>query len=169
MRLFKVGAEGKNELIPSKFIQDSEGRYWEERGRSDGRIQLAPAPMWAGNINFYLFEGPEIFIEPQRKPLCDVPALKRGAGATDGGNLLLTDEEKQAEEEENERKKSKFLGLIPGIGSVITFLLTEDMRNQMVLTDKWTILMLAILVIGAAMAYLTRNQKDEEEEQPEET
>ena len=39
----------------------------------------------------------------------------------------------------------------------------------MVLTDKWTILMLAILVIGAAMAYLTRNQKDEEEEQPEET
>ena len=87
----------------------------------------------------------------------------------DGTVRQLTDEEKQAEEEENERKKSKFLGLIPGIGSVITFLLTEDMRNQMVLTDKWTILMLAILVIGAAMAYLTRNQKDEEEEQPEET
>ena len=96
MRLFRENAEGKKELIPSRFIQDSEGRYWEERGRSDGRIQLAPAPMWAGNINFYLFEGPEIFIEPQRKPLCDVPALKRGAGATDGGNLLLTDEEKQA-------------------------------------------------------------------------
>ena len=87
----------------------------------------------------------------------------------DGTVRQLTDEEKQAEEEENERKKSKFLGLIPGIGSVITFLLTEDMRNQMVLTDKWTILMLAILVIGAAMAYLTRNQKDEEEEQSEET
>ena len=77
--------------------------------------------------------------------------------------------EKQAEEEENERKKSKFLGLIPGIGSVITFLLTEDMRNPMVLVDRWTILMIAILVIGAAMAYLTRNKdEEEEEEKPEE-
>ena len=87
----------------------------------------------------------------------------------DGAVRQLTDEEKQAEEEENERKKSKFLGLIPGIGSVITFLLTEDMRNPMVLVDRWTILMIAILVIGAAMAYLTRNKdEEEEEEKPEE-
>ena len=86
----------------------------------------------------------------------------------DGVVRQLTDEEKQKEEEENERKRSKFLGLIPGIGSVITFLLTEDMSAKMVLVDKWTILMIAILAIGAAMAYLTRDKKDEEEEQPEE-
>ena len=53
--------------------------------------------------------------------------------------------------------------------SVITFLLTEDMRNPMVLVDRWTVLMIAILVIGAAMAHLTRNKDDEEEKQPEET
>lgn len=103
MRLFKVGAEGKNELIPSKFIQDSEGNYWESRGKVGGADFLVPAPEWAGNINFYLFEGPNIFIEPTRKPLCDVPALKAGGKVADGvrdtpegkrGNLILTDEEK---------------------------------------------------------------------------
>lgn len=79
----------------------------------------------------------------------------------DGVKRELTDEEK----EQNERKKSKFLGLIPGLGSVIAFLLTEDMTAKMVLTDRWTVLMLAILVIGAALAYLTRNEKQDEEEQ----
>ena len=34
----------------------------------------------------------------------------------------------------------------------------------MILTDRWTILMIAILVIGGALAYLTRNEKEEEEE-----
>ena len=81
----------------------------------------------------------------------------------DGTKRELTDEE----QEENERRKSKFFGLIPGIGSVITFFLTEDMSAKMVLTDRWTILMIAILVIGAALGYLTRNEKDKEEEKPE--
>ena len=74
----------------------------------------------------------------------------------------LTEEEK----EQNERRKGKFLGLIPGIGSVVAFFLTEDLTApNMVLTDRWTVLMLAILVIGAALAYLTRNEKDEDEEE----
>ena len=94
MRLFKVGAEGKNELIPSKFIQDSEGNYWESRGKVGGADFLVPAPEWAGNINFYLFEGPNIFIEPTRKPLCDVPLLKAGGKPAEGGNLILSDDEK---------------------------------------------------------------------------
>ena len=74
----------------------------------------------------------------------------------------------EEEEEKNERRKGKFLGLIPGIGSVVAFILTEDLSGRMVLTDRWTVLMLAILVIGAALAYLTRNEKDkDEEEKPE--
>ena len=74
----------------------------------------------------------------------------------------------EEEEEKKERRKSKFLGLIPGIGSVVAFFLTEDLSGRMVLTDRWTVLMLAILVIGGALAYLTRNEKDKDEEKPEE-
>ena len=46
----------------------------------------------------------------------------------------------------------------------MAFFLTEDLTApNMVLTDRGTVLMLAILVIGAALAYLTRNEKDEDE------
>ncbi len=82
-------------LEPNKFYRDAEGHYWENRGEIlPGRNFYVPAPDWAGHINFYLFEGPDIFIEPQRKPLCKVPELWRGADPVDGGNLILTDDEK---------------------------------------------------------------------------
>ena len=102
MRLFKseptINEDGKRVQkpvpVPSKFVQDSEGNYWESRGKIGGSTLMVPAPEWAGNINFYLFEGPNIFIEPTRKPLCDVPVLKLGCIPFDGGPLILTDDEK---------------------------------------------------------------------------
>lgn len=39
--------------------------------------------------------------------------------------------------------------LVPAIGAVVAFLLTEDMSNPMALTDKWTILMSGIAVVQA--------------------
>ncbi|MBQ7219398.1 MAG: hypothetical protein IJS28_00290 [Synergistaceae bacterium] len=73
---------------------DSEGYYWEYRGTYDGEDLYVPAPPWAGNINFYLFEGPNIIIETHSKPLCDVPEMLLGATPRDDGNLILTDDEK---------------------------------------------------------------------------
>ena len=48
----------------------------------------------AKNINGYLIDAPDIFVESRSKPLCDVPAMIYGAKPTDGGNLLLSAEEK---------------------------------------------------------------------------
>ena len=86
-------------------------------------------------------------------------------------NKATSEEEAKEEEEddENKRKKSKFLGLIPAIGSVILFILTEDMRNKMIWTDKYTLAMVIILLVNFVLAYLTRNKKkddDEEEDKP---
>ena len=77
-----------------KFRRDKHGGFWEDRGDIDGFSIWAPAPEWAGNINFYLFEGPDIIIESRDKPLCDVPELRRGSAPIDDGNLLLNDDEK---------------------------------------------------------------------------
>ncbi|MBR2592904.1 MAG: hypothetical protein IKD62_08070, partial [Oscillospiraceae bacterium] len=71
------------------------------------------------------------------------------------------------EEEEKKRKKSKFLGLIPAIGAVIAFILTEDMRLPMIFIDKWTPLMVVILVVGLVLALVTRNRDDEDEDEDE--
>ena len=46
------------------------------------------------NINAYLIEADNIFIEAQSKPICDVPILMNGGKPTEGGNLILTEEEK---------------------------------------------------------------------------
>lgn len=43
----------------------------------------------AANINAYLLDGPDIFIESRSKPLCDVPYMSRGNQPTDGGNLII--------------------------------------------------------------------------------
>ncbi len=74
---------------------------------------------------------------------------------------------KEEEEEKEGRKKSKFLGLIPAIISIIVFILKEDMRNPMVWIDRYTILMIIIMIVNLLLAFVTRNRKKDEEEEEE--
>ena len=78
------------------------------------------------------------------------------------------EEEEEEEEDENKRKKSKFLGLIPAIASVIIFILTEDMRNPMRLTDRYTLLMVIVALLNFVLAFLTRNKKKDDDEEEDE-
>ena len=48
----------------------------------------------AQNINGYLIDAPDIFVESRSKPLCNVPEMVRGSQPADGGNLILTEEER---------------------------------------------------------------------------
>ena len=82
-------------------------------------------------------------------------------------NTPDSEEKEKEDEDEESRKKSKFLGLIPAIGSVILFILTEDLRNKMTWTDKYTLAMVVIMLVNFVIAYLTRNKKkDDDEETP---
>ena len=42
-----------------------------------------------GNINAYLIDAPDVFIGSRSKPICDVPAIRKGNQPTDGGNLII--------------------------------------------------------------------------------
>ena len=48
----------------------------------------------AKNINPYLIDGPDIYVEKRASPLCDVPIIDYGSMPNDGGNFLLTPQEK---------------------------------------------------------------------------
>ena len=48
----------------------------------------------SSNINGYLMDAPDVFIENRKKPLCDVPEMVKGSQPTDGGNLILSSDEK---------------------------------------------------------------------------
>ena len=47
----------------------------------------------ATNINAYLMDAPNVFVGSRNKPLCDVPAIRKGNQPTDGGNLIIEAEE----------------------------------------------------------------------------
>ena len=46
------------------------------------------------NINAYLVDAPDVFIESRSTPICDVPKLTKGNQPSDGGNLVLSEEER---------------------------------------------------------------------------
>ena len=50
----------------------------------------------ANNINAYLIDGPDVFLESLKKPICEVPKMLSGGKPVDGGYLIFTDEEKKA-------------------------------------------------------------------------
>ena len=62
------------------------------------------------------------------------------------------------EDEDTNRNGGKLLGLIPGIGSIILFILTEDMSLPMQITDKWTIPMALILAVQIGIAVFSKNR-----------
>ena len=59
-------------------------------------VQAEPHEIKAQNINPYLIDAPNVFLENRRVPICDVPPIVFGSMANDGGHLLLSDDEKRA-------------------------------------------------------------------------
>ena len=55
-------------------------------------LQTVPA----SNINPYLIDAPDVFIESRSIPICNVPKLTKGNQPSDGGNLILSEEERAA-------------------------------------------------------------------------
>lgn len=66
----------------------------------------------AKNINAYLFEAPDIFIESRKQPISNVPEMIYGNKPTDGGFLFLSDEE--YEDVKNDSEVSRWIRQIYG-------------------------------------------------------
>ena len=73
--------------------------------------------------------------------------------------------EEMGEMNEGSRKGVlRLASVIPAIGAIAAFLLTENMANPMILTDGWTVLMLVILAIQTGVALLVAKKNNNEEE-----
>ena len=61
---------------------------------SDKTIYLSDAQtIQAANINPYLIDAPDIWIDSRSKPLCDIPDMIYGNKPVDGGNLIIEGKE----------------------------------------------------------------------------
>lgn len=57
-------------------------------------IKGEPHEVRAKNINAYLIDAQDIFIERKHRPICNVPEMNFGNMPADGGQFLFTDEER---------------------------------------------------------------------------
>lgn len=71
--------------------------------RNDGTFQECQ------NINGYLMDAPDVFIDSRSKPLCDVPAIRKGNQPTEGGYLMF----------ESKDELDKFLAVEPSSAKYI--------------------------------------------------
>lgn len=78
-----------------------------------------------------------------------------------------TEDDEPTDEEKKDMRKilaTKIASILVGIISVIVFMLTEDMSLPMVLTDKWTFLMILLLIIEIVNIFIIRRQSKGEED-----
>lgn len=59
------------------------------------KVTSEPVEYEVSNINAYLVDAQDVFIESRRKPICDVPAIAMGNQPIDDGNYLFEDSEKE--------------------------------------------------------------------------
>ena len=76
-------------------------------------------------------------------------------------NEEYTDEEKK---DIRGIKRFKIYSILIGIISIIVFILTEDMTLQMILIDKWTILMAIFTIAEIINIFIIRHKSKEEDE-----
>lgn len=61
---------------------------------SDRFLYSADRVQIVSNINAYLLDAFDVFVENRAKPICDVPQMLSGNRPTDGGHLILSAKEK---------------------------------------------------------------------------
>ncbi|MGL5259797.1 MAG: InlB B-repeat-containing protein, partial [Lachnospiraceae bacterium] len=126
---------------------------------------------------------PEVTIEEEEVPLATAPInaswallnLLLAIGTTLASIILLIayfgkkkkeEEEENAEEDETVKKKGivRLISLIPAVGSIVAFILTENMANPMVFMDQWTILMVCIALVQIVVCLFAKKEKKEKED-----
>lgn len=100
--LFEKGV--RIQFAHRSFIWDSEAKVkahvhcvivcFSLHDRAKKAIFFNDMVKYVKNINSYLMEAPDIFIESRTTPLCDVPKIRFGSMPRDGGGFVLSDEEK---------------------------------------------------------------------------
>ncbi|MEA5050887.1 MAG: MBG domain-containing protein, partial [Oscillospiraceae bacterium] len=74
---------------------------------------------------------------------------------------------KKDEDKDDTKRKGgwRLSSLVPTVGAIVAFILTENMKNPMVFTDKWTLLMAVIAIIQVVVAFLSKkSNKDDDED-----
>jgi len=94
-RTFKWNNEAKgNAAVHVVIIGFANFDVSEKRLFEYEDIKGEPHEIKAKNINSYLVDAKDVFLQKRSSPICSVPSIARGSDAIDDGNLLLNQGEK---------------------------------------------------------------------------
>ncbi|MEX0642618.1 MAG: DNA methyltransferase [Pirellulales bacterium] len=103
-------------IIGFSLVNINNKRIFEyENGASE------PTVVKASNINAYLVDGPNVFIESRTIPISPVPPIVFGSMPNDGGHLLLSAEERRAllaQCPDAKRLMKRFVGAVEFINGI---------------------------------------------------
>lgn len=87
-RTFKWSSEASEKAaVHCVIVGFSQNEKSEKYLYDNDRMQIVK------NINPYLIDAPNVFVESRKKPLCDVPEMTTGNRPADGGNLIIEADE----------------------------------------------------------------------------
>lgn len=89
-------------------------------------------PILSKNINAYLINGPDVFIDSRRKPICEVNDMAFGNMPNDGGYLILSADERDyliKEYPESLKFIKKFLGAREYINNIERYCIWIEDKN----------------------------------------
>lgn len=93
-RTFKWSNEARGKaavhcIIVGFSVNDKSTKIICDYDKNDDVYHAIPSK----NINAYLIDAPDIFLENRKEPICNVPAMRFGSMPRDGGNLIFTSEQ----------------------------------------------------------------------------
>ena len=83
--------------------------------------------------------------------------------------VVANENEDDDENESTRHRRWKVIATIDAILAVVVFILTENISLQMVLVDKWTLLMVLFGLISIVSTYFARKWHEEDEDEDEES
>ena len=127
----------------------------------DEEVPLAAAPAWA-LVNLILSI---LTVLGSLLLLIGFIGKKKEEVLDEDGNAILDAEGNSLMNQIHKHGGWRLGSLLPAILSVIAFILTEDMRNPMILVDRWTLLMVIIAVVQILVAFFSKKETEKSEEE----
>ena len=114
-------------------------------------------------------EETEIIIEPNATPEVAGKGhwalinLISAIGSVLFGILLLVSKHEDDDETRKRNRMWKIVAVVDALAAIVVFALTENMKLSMVLVDKWTILMVLLIIVNIVSFAFGKKYHDEEE------
>lgn len=83
--------------------------------------------------------------------------------------VVANENEDDDENESTRHRRWKVIATIDAILAVVVFILTENLAHDMVLVEKWTVLMVLFGLISIVSTYFARKWHEEDEDEDEES